>query len=165
MQRWEDYAELSGLEFEPPEKQGKVMTFGLDDETLNIVKNSGVCEKQGRRPENIVQVLRNYIYGNVNIYMERETFARRKQASGESVKKYMVSLRELASSCDFCDEACKAKAIVAQMIRGLKDKSVVTELLKAEDLSLNHAIRMARSHEQTKEETEFLEGTSIVFKL
>ena len=55
--------------------------------------------------------------------------------------------------------------VAAQMIRGLKDKSVVTKLLKAEDLSLNHAIRMARSHEQTKEETEFLEGTSIVFKL
>ena len=162
LQRWEDYTELSGLDLESAEKQSKVMRFCLDDETLNIVQNAGLSEAQKRRPENIVQAIRNYIYGNVNIYMERENFVRRKQNSSESVKKYMVNLRELASSCDFCDEACKDKAIIAQLIRGLKDRTVVTELLKAEELSLDQAVRLARSHEQSKEETDLLERDSSI---
>ena len=45
---------------------------------------------------------------------------------------------------------------------GLKDKILVTELLKTEDLSLNQAIKMARCHEQSKEDVEILEGSSNI---
>ena len=156
-ERWLDYVDLSGLGLEEPEKQARVMRFCMDDETYDIVRNSGLEEDERGYPDLVLLVLQNYFFGSSNIFMERCTFSKRNQRTGESIKDYVVALRRMAASCEFCNEDCKGKAITTQLIEGARDKGVVTELLKVKNLKLEDAIQIAKSFEQVKAETEIIE--------
>ena len=159
-ERWYDYVDLSGLGLEEHEKQARVMRFCMDDETYDIVRNSGLEDDERGHPQLVLQVLQNYFFGTCNIFMERSAFQKRKQHAGESVKDYVIALRRMAAACEFCDEDCKKKAITTQLIEGTRDKEVVRELLKAKKLTMEDAVQIAKSYEQIKTESESIRENS-----
>lgn len=66
--------------------------------------------------------------------MERRNFRRRVQQEGEIFDDFLVSLRKLAKTCNFCNKACANKNLRDQIIAGLVDGDAVEDLLKEKNL-------------------------------
>lgn len=97
--------------------------------------------------------------GRVNETIERRSFRRQTQQVGESFDDYLVSLRELAKTCNFCDNACLQKALRDQIIKGLLDGEIIQELLQVKDLTLDQAITKCRGLEAAKRSRQDIQGT------
>ena len=52
----------------------------------------------------------------------------RTQGVGESFDDFLVSLRELTKTCNFCSNDCLQKALRDQIIEGLRDGDIIEEL-------------------------------------
>ena len=84
--------------------------------------------------------------------MERQNFCRRTQQPGESFDDYLVSLRELVKTCNFCNDACTQKSVRDQIIKGLLDGDTVEHLLQEKDLSLDRVISVCQVQEAAKKQ-------------
>ena len=75
---------------------------------------------------------------------------------------YLVSLRELAKTCNFCNNDCLQKALRDQIIEGLLDGEIIQELLQVKDLTLDQAITNCRGLEAAKKSRQDIQGTPEV---
>jgi len=79
-----------------------ILQFCLSGETLTIVDNLSLTESQKGDQAQIVAALKRYMQGRMNETVERHNFRQRKQATVETFDDFLVSLRELAKTCNFC---------------------------------------------------------------
>ena len=117
--QWDAYLSLSGLGTQAQEKRVQALTLCLSRETVTIVENLGLSEAQRGNAGDIVKAMGVYVTGQLNESVERRTFRRRTQQPGESFDDFLVSLRELAKTCNFCNDGCAQKNIRDQIIEGL----------------------------------------------
>ena len=75
------------------------------------------------------------------------------QESDESTATYISRLRTIANECEFENYN---EAILDQLLAGLRDQKVVSELLTKEDLTLETAVREALSREQATKEARYM---------
>ena len=150
--QWESYMSLSGLSEEPPTKQVQALTLCFSRETLTIVDNLGLSTEDLKKVTSIISAIKKYVAGHINESVERRNFRRRTQQPGESFDDYLVSLRELVKTCNFCNDACTQKSIRDQIIEGLLDGDTVEHLLQEKDLSLDRAISVCQAQEAAKKQ-------------
>ena len=101
----------------------------------------------------IIAALKRCVDGHVNKTVERRNFRRRFQQPSESFDDYLVSLRELVKTCNFCSEGCtQKKNIQDQITEGLADGEIIEELLQQSDLSLATTISKCRAKEAAKQQ-------------
>ena len=93
--------------------------------------------------------------------MERRNFRKRKQQLGETFDDFLCSLRELAKTCQFCDDSCAQHNIRDQIIEGLNDPDTIQELLKEQRLTLPNTITTCRGMEAAKKEVTNIKGASV----
>ena len=105
-------------------------------ETLTIINNLGLTEEERNDSDAIIAVLKRHIDRKINETMERRKLRRRVQQQGKSFDDYLVSLRELTKTCNFCSEECIKKNIHDQIIEGLLDDDTVEHLLRQHELTL-----------------------------
>ena len=148
--QWEAYMNLSGLDKEPQNKQVQALTLCLSRETLTIVDNLGLTKANRGKVESIVEAMQRYVEGHINESVERRNFRRRVQQPGEMFDDFLVSLRELAKTCNFCSDECTQKNIRDQIIEGLIDGNTVEDLLQQKDLTLEAAITKCQAQEAAK---------------
>ena len=73
---------------------------------------------------------------------------------------FVVSLRELAKTCKFCNNDCTQKNIHDQIIAGLADREAVEDLVKEKNLTLDIALSKCHAHEAAKRQrAELAEGS------
>ena len=72
------------------------------------------------------------------------------QQRGEAFDDFIVALRELVKTCNFCSPACAAKSIRDQIIEGILDGDTIEHLLQQQNLTLDKAITMCRAEEPLK---------------
>ena len=128
--QWEAYRSLSGLDKESQVKQVKALTLCFSRETLTIVDNLGLTAEQRGSVTSIVEAMQRYVEGHINGSVERRNFRRHVQQPGESFDDFLVSLRELAKTCNFCSADCIQKNIQDQIIEGLREGDTVEDLLQ-----------------------------------
>ena len=75
------------------------------------------------------------------------------QEADESTATYISRLRSIANECDFTNYN---EAILDQLLAGLRDQKVVSELLTKGDLTLEVAVREALSREQANKEAQYM---------
>lgn len=97
--------------------------------------------------------------GRINETIERRNLRQRKQLQGESFDDFIVSLRELAKTCNFCSNECLQKALRDQIIEGLLDGETIQELLQVKDLTLDQAISKCRGLEAAKKSRSDIQGS------
>ena len=148
--QWEAYRSLSGLDKESQVKQVKALTLCFSRETLTIVDNLGLTAEQRGSVTSIVEAMQRYVEGHINESVERRNFRRRVQQPGESFDDFLVSLRELAKTCNFCSADCIQKNIRDQIIEGLMEGDTVEDLLQVKDLTLATAITKCQGQEAAK---------------
>ena len=150
--QWESYMSLCGLSEEPAVKQVQALTLCFSHETLTIVDNLGLTTEDRKSVASIISAIKKYVAGHINESVERRNFRRRIQQPGESFDDYIVSLRELVKTCNFCNDGCVQKSVRDQIIEGLLDGDTVEHLLQEKDLSLDKAIHMCQAQEAAKKQ-------------
>ena len=143
---------LSGLSEESSAKQVQALTLCFSRETLTIVNNLGLTTEEFKSVASIISAIKNYVAGHINESVERRNFRRRSQQIGESFDDYLVSLRELVKTCNFCNDTCVQKSLRDQIIEGILDGDTVERLLQEKDLSLDKAIHMCQGQEAAKKQ-------------
>ena len=150
--QWDSYTSLSGLAGEDAQKQVQALMLCFSRETLSIVRNLGLTEEENRSVESIIRAIKRYVEGHVNETVERRNFRKRMQQVGEAFDDFLVSLRELVKTCNFCSDGCTNKNIRDQIIEGLLDADTTEHLLQETDLTLAKAITMCQAQEAAKKQ-------------
>ena len=148
--QWLSYTTLSGLSGESAETKVQVLTLCLSTETLSIVNNLGLTAAQMKDVDIIITAIKRHIDGQVNESVERRNLRRRIQQPGENFDDFLVTLRELSKTCNFCNEQCVQKSLRDQIIEGTSDGDTIEQLLKQPDLTLDTAIAVCRAQEAAK---------------
>ena len=158
--QWTSYCTLSGLAGESAATKVQVLTLCLSRETLSIVNNLGLSEEQRSDSAAIIQAIKRHIDGQINESVERRNLRSRRQQPGESFDDFLVALRELTKTCNFCSNPCAQKSIRDQIIEGLIDQDTVEHLLRQQELTLEAAITICRAQEAAKKQCRSIqEGT------
>ena len=97
-----------------------------------------------------------------SIKNQQQNRFRRTQQVGECFDNFLVSLRELTKTCNFCNNDCLQKALRDQIIEGLLDGEIIQELLQVKDLTLDQAITMCRGLEAAKKSRHKVQGSPEV---
>ena len=160
--RWTSYATLSGLSGESAATKVQALTLCFSRETLTIVNNLGLTEEERNDSGAIIAALKRHVDRHINESMERRKLRRRVQQQGESFDDYLVSLRELTKTCNFCSEECTQKNIRDQIIEGLLDGDTVEHLLRQHDLTLATTITMCRAQEAAKQQRKDIADHSVL---
>ena len=148
--QWTSYATLSGLSGESEATKVQALILCFSRETLTVVNNLGLTEEERANADAIITAIKCHVDGHINESMERCRLQRRVQQPGESFDDYIVSLRELAKTCNFCSVACTQKNIRDQIIEGLIDGDTIEHLLQQHNLTLDMTITMCRAQEAAK---------------
>ena len=148
--QWKSYISLSGLVDESAARQVEALTLCFSRETLTIVDNLGLTTDQRKSIEDIITAIKQYIDGHINESVERRNFRRRVQQQGETFDDFLVALRELVKTCNFCSNECIEKNIRDQVIEGILDGDTIEHLLQQQNLTLSVAITACRAQEAAK---------------
>ena len=130
--KYESFTRMSGLTGDEATEQDRVdfLDQCLTDESLTIVMNMGLTDAEMANTATVVTKIETYVDGRVNTTVEHRKLRDRRQQAGEKVDDYVISLRELAKTCAFCNNACMEAAIRDQLVEGLENAEIVDELLK-----------------------------------
>ena len=90
-------------------------------------------------------------------FAQRHKFRSGRQQSDESGASFISRLRSLANECEFGTNY--NEALLDQILCGLKDEKLVSELLVKTDLDLETAIREALIREQAEKEAQGMHGS------
>ncbi len=102
--QWDAYLSLSGLDKEDQAKQVQALTLCFSRETFTVVDNLGLTEEHRGNAIHIVNAISRYVARQLNESVECRNFRRCSQQPGESFDNFLVSLRELAKTCNFCSD-------------------------------------------------------------
>ena len=150
MRKWSLFTEGSGLHLQSKRMQAVILQCCLDDRTTQSLIAHGMSEEDENDPKKILDILSNIFHGAINYQIERSKFNKTVQRNDETIKEYLNRLRNLARYCEFCNEECTNKAIAAQMVQGLRDKTITQEILKLRDEPFRKIIDMAYNIEDSK---------------
>jgi len=145
--QWSSYVSLSGLSEESAATKVQALTLCFSRETLTIVENLGLTQEQKRDADAIIVAIKRHIDGLINESMERRKLRRRIQQPGECFDDFLVALREITKTCNFCSDECATKNIRDQIIEGISDSDTVEHLLQEQNLTLDRAIAICRAQE------------------
>ena len=102
--------------------------------------------------EDLVGTLKNYFSPKPPVIAERFKFHGRYQGEGESISRYIVELKKLASTCDFgsfLDESLRDR-----LVCGLRDGAIQKKLLSVVDLTFKRATEIALAMEIADKNTQ-----------
>lgn len=112
-----------------------------------------------------ISVLKSIFLKPVNEVFSRYKLANRKQQAGETITRYLESLKLLSKECGF-------KAVTAELnrdeyirdafIAGLFESTIRQRLLESYNLTLNDAFSQARSMESALEQSQHYRGSAAV---
>ena len=117
---------------------------------LSIVHNLELTEEQRGSVDETICAIKRHVDGHINETVEQRSFQQRAQHAGKPFDNFLVSLRDLVKTSDFCSEACTQKSLRDQIIDGLLDSNTVKALLQEANLILEQTISKCRAQEAAK---------------
>ena len=104
-QRWDDYVQLSGLNDRTPEQQMALLCAFLSDDTMKVFLNSELPDTECNVPQKVIEALKGYSHGAINVVIERRNFNLQRQLDGETFDEFLTDLRELVKTLNHCETA------------------------------------------------------------
>ena len=127
---------------------------------VTIVENFGLTAAQRQDATQIIAAISQYVEGKINESFERRHFHQGRQQPGESFDDYLVSLQELAKTCNFCIKECAQKSIRDQNVESFLDGDAI-HVSKERELTLNVTILKYRAQEAAKQQCAEITSTSV----
>ena len=145
--------------------QYNILRLAFSRDTANFVDNLGLATEDKKKVAKIIDALTKHMEGAVNETVERRNFCKRRQHAHETFDDYLVSLRELIKTFQYCTDACVSKVLRDQIIEGLQDGDTVEELLRQKKLSLEQTIQICRAHESARHQREEIKGSHVALNI
>lgn len=147
--RFQRFATASKLSAESGEVQVSMFLYTMGAEAETIFNTLSLSATQREDLGVVAQKFTEYFVPQSNVIHERAIFNQRAQKAGESVEAYVRSLHDLAQHCDFGSK--KDEHIRDRLVVGLADRNVSRDLQMKSQLTLAHAVSVARQAETVKE--------------
>lgn len=121
----------------------------MGPESDKIFKSFALTREQEHDFDVVLQKFEEHFIPKINVIYERSKFYTRNQSQGESVEEFVRALYQLSENCRFHD---RNEMIRDRIVIGLLDKEVCQKLQLKDDLTLDKAVELARSHELIKKQ-------------
>ncbi|KAJ1118438.1 hypothetical protein NDU88_006629 [Pleurodeles waltl] len=146
---FEAYVEVLEQQECPPERHLALLKHRLGAIRLREFKNLPPIENAGNI--NVYELAKKQLqerYGRkINVVLERYKFYSRSQQDEESIDQFVAALRGLAVTCKF-EQMSYDQVLQDQILMKTKSRKIQEKLWSCgSDLSLNHAIDVARTME------------------
>ncbi|XP_055699121.1 uncharacterized protein K02A2.6-like [Phlebotomus papatasi] len=159
LMRLEENFEFFGITAEDSQKRMLTQYMGCE-------AYDKLCDRIAPRvPRNltykeIADLLQKYYDPPPQEIIEVYKFQKREQNEGESCDDYLAALRKLAVNCNFGCSECDflLKALRNQFVIGLRNKAIQKRLFEKKDLTLDHAVEIAKAMESSEEGQEVVAG-------
>jgi hypothetical protein len=101
-------------------------------------------------------VLKAHFEPKKNVIAERYKYRQRAQGPNESIDQYITALRDLIRTCDY--NAMENELLRDQIVEKCKNNNLRVKLLGQDNLTLDKALQMARTHETAHSEAKAMTG-------
>ena len=159
--QWEAFVRLSKLDQADPQTQVDILTLACSAGTWKKIQNMGLTSAQMKSVPDILKAVDKYAQGQVNEVIESRNFHLRVQEPGESFYDFLTSLRDLASTCNFCD--CSHDRLIRdRIVCWLLDGETIKKLLTYSTLTLKQAEEICLAEESaSKDRDAIMEPASV----
>lgn len=132
-QRWENYAILTQLSKQPEEYQIALFLYSIGTEATKTFNTFDLSEENKHSLKAIIDTFDKFVIGQRNKTYERYKFNSRSQQEGESVSAYIIEIRSLAQTCNFC--SCLHNTLIRdRVVLGIRDHETRKRLLQKKKL-------------------------------
>ena len=144
-------------------KQKKAVLFtNLPTETYQLAKDLVapiLLREDSLTYDTIVKRLQKQLKPQKSALVARYEFDNRARNAGETVSQYVAVLKHLATDCKF-NEAMRLERFRDRLVSGIRDKRMMSELLKLklEELTFDIAVAKCIAIEQSYKDVEALQG-------
>jgi len=111
LEEWSAYSAVSGLGKEDGDTQYNVLRLAFFRDTAYVVDNLGLAAEDKKKVTKIIDALKNHMEGSVNETVERRNFRQHRQQPRESFDDFLVALRDLIRTCNYCADDCMSKVL------------------------------------------------------
>ena len=119
LEEWSAYHAVSGLSEESNDTQYHVLRSAFSRETATVINNLSLPKEDRRKVNEIIDALKSPMKGAINETVGRHNFRKRQQFARESFNDFLVALRDLVKTCNYCADVCTDNALRDQIIEGL----------------------------------------------
>ena len=139
-----------------------VLLTNLPTETYQLAKDLVApisLKEDSLTYDTIVERLQKQLKPQKSALVARYEFDNRSGNSGETVSQYVAVLKHLATDCKF-NEAMRLERLRDRLVSGIRDKKMMSELLKLklEELTFDIAVAKCIAIEQSYKDVEALQG-------
>ena len=145
-----------------PKQKKAVLLTNLPTETYQLAKDLVAptsLREDSLTYDTIVERLQKQLKPQKSALVARYEFDNRARNAGETVSQYVAVLKHLATECKF-NEAMRLERLRDRLVSGIRDKKMMSELLKLklEELTFDIAVAKCIAIEQSYKDVEALQG-------
>ena len=126
----------------------------IDQKGHNVYNAMNVDDSQHDKIDVLFTKFEEYCKPKQNVTVERYHFNTCMQDMAEPIDQYITDLRLIAKNCSFGD--LEDQLIRDRIVCSVKSNKVKQQLLKTKDLTLDKALTICRTDEQSKKHIQFL---------
>ena len=155
IERFECYRIAAGLDAKDAKVQINTLVYVMGGNANEIFRSFHLAEED-QIYETVKERFETHFVGRTNVIFERARFNKRVQGAQESVIDFIESLYTLAETCQF--GALKDELIRDRIVVGIRNAVLSQKLMQDDTLTLDKAVKQAKSSELVKEHHEILKG-------
>ena len=145
-----------------PKQKKAVLLSNLPAETYQLAKDLVAptsLREDSLTYDTIVERLQKQLKPQKSALVARYEFDNRARNAGETMSQYVAVLKHLATECKF-NEAMRLERLRDRLVSGIRDKKMMSELLKLklEELTFDIAVAKCIAIEQSYKDVEALQG-------
>lgn len=145
-----------------PKQTKAILLSNLPTETYQLAKDLVAptsLREDSLTYDTIVERLQKQLKPQKSALVARYEFDNRARNAGETVSQYVAVLKHLATECKF-NEAMRLERLRDRLVSGIRDKKMMSELLKLklEELTFDIAVAKCIAIEQSYKDVEALQG-------
>lgn len=154
-QRFEIFMDANEINNFPIAKQTAILLNVIGDEALKIFNSFNIDRKQ-TKVEDILKKFDEKFSPHSNVTVERYNFFTRMQRQDETLEEYLTVLTNLSTACKF--ETLQDSLIKDMLVIGIQNTHIKERLLQEENLTVENAMKIAKSLELSQERSTKLMG-------
>ena len=155
IERFECYRIAAGLDEKDEKVQINTLVYTMGGNANEIFRSFQLAEAE-QEYETVKGRFATHFVGRTNVIFKRARFNQRVQGEQESVIHFIESLYELADTCQF--GTLKEELIRDRIIVGIRNAVLSQKLMQDDTLTLEKAVKQAKSSELVKEHHKILKG-------
>ena len=155
IERFKCYRIAAGLDAKEEKVQINTLVYAMGGDANEIFKSFQLTEEdQGY--ETVKQRFQTHFVGRTNVIFERTRLNKRVQGAQESMIDFIETLFTLTKTCQF--GTLKEELIRDRIVVGIRNAVLSQKLMLDDTLTLDKAVKQAKSSELVKEHHKILKG-------